>query len=137
MSVCWQLVCDDLKEKLWCGQNDYLYVGEPEIMRDLSAFMYRTRGHSLRVTTDLSLGGPEDDYLEVGSLYGDWEISAVCDDHEIYCGVYGGSRRQALCAAAEEFFPDVQYSDITDVIHNQYRFKYLTGVPECPARSMQ
>lgn len=128
MSVCWHLVCDDLEEKLWCGQNEYLYTGEANTMRDLSEFLYRTRGHNLRVVTDLHWGGPEDDYLEVGDLYGDWEISAVCDDHEIYCGVYGGSRRQALCAAAVEHFPGVHYSDITDVLHNKYHFRYLKGV---------
>jgi hypothetical protein len=135
MSVCWSLVCDDLREKLWCGQNEYLYIEESEIMRDLGAFLYRCRGHDLRVVQDIEWD-KSDDYLEVGDLERDgldgWEITAV--HHETgdrkYFGVYGGSRRQALNRAAGHRFPGVKYNDITNVLHNKYRLVTLTGVPE-------
>lgn len=117
MSVCWQFVCDESKEKLWCGQNEYMYVGEKDTMRDLQAFLYRNRDNTFRIHTDLHWGGPEDDYLEVGILGDEWAVYAYKGDEIQYLGVFGRSRREALCKAAALYFPDVLYSDIVNVLH--------------------
>jgi len=133
MSVCWNIVCDDLEETLWCGQNEYLYTGEPETMKDLSAFLFHTRGHNLRVTTDLTWGGPEQDYTEVGALHSNaWEITAVNNQtgEKMELGVFNGSRRQAYATAAAQHFPEVKYYEDVNVLANHYQLEARNTIRE-------
>lgn len=119
MNTCWQLVCDARREAIWCGQDDYMYYEDVELMKDLSAFLYACRGHSIRVVCDWDSDCSED-YTEVGSLPDGWEVYAIDYNGESIVkkslGVYGGSRRQALAAAAAKHFPDERYFENTNVL---------------------
>lgn len=52
MSVTLDLVCEDCRVSLWAGQRDYLYIGSPEKVQLLAAFILEHQGHALRLVTD-------------------------------------------------------------------------------------
>jgi hypothetical protein len=101
MSICWYLVCDETKEQLWCGQQDYLYIAEQKTLEMLETFLYMTRGYPLRVVLDCD-NDPSEDYFELSGTYNDEGWNVWTDSG--WLGVYEGTWREAVEAACESWF---------------------------------
>lgn len=47
MSIGKYIHCKDCNEKLWVGQNDYVYTGDEEVMDCLGEFLVKHEAHTL------------------------------------------------------------------------------------------
>ncbi len=60
MSKCYHIQCDDCKQTLWVGQNDYIYTAKPEITI-FAKFLHDHENHKLSFVYDENTGEDYED----------------------------------------------------------------------------
>ena len=88
MSVCYDIVCDECKEKLWIGQSDHIYSASEHIT-NLALFLHKHIGHNLRFLDEDGSGAEYIDfehytYFGKGCIHftGQWEDAQGYTTHE-------------------------------------------------------